>query len=310
MRAANNRRSSAARSNWNAAKAQALYFDSSVLVDGTTHKLENIMTPYPRRTSSAQGFTLIELLVVISIIALLVSILLPALGAARKTAVMLTCSTQHRSIAQATHMYMTDNNTYYPMLWDPYSNRWVDGWTHWTDVLNPYLGLPERYSNTSGSYAQVSYSVKQWKCPALEEAGQENDIRANQNGTYGVNPWAMPYGQRTNPMTTNAGYHNGEHPNQRIKEAEMRELSSTILTRDRKGQLTLHTYEFVGLTGWTGVCQPHFRTKALDWKVYPGWELGFNDGLAAMSFLDGHADTLTGKDHNQGVGGYENWIIP
>jgi prepilin-type N-terminal cleavage/methylation domain-containing protein len=62
--------------------------------------------PQPARRP---GFTLIELLVVISIIALLIGILLPALGAARKTARNTACLSNIRSMNQATLNYAADN---------------------------------------------------------------------------------------------------------------------------------------------------------------------------------------------------------
>ncbi len=61
-----------------------------------------------------RAFTLIELLVVISIIALLIGILLPALGAARRTARQMQSSTQVRGIHNALVTYAQGNKSYFP----------------------------------------------------------------------------------------------------------------------------------------------------------------------------------------------------
>lgn len=57
----------------------------------------------------SQAFTLIELLVVVAIIAVLMSVLLPAMGGAHQQARTLRCSSNLRQIALAGILYATDN---------------------------------------------------------------------------------------------------------------------------------------------------------------------------------------------------------
>lgn len=66
------------------------------------------MTKDVIQASPRRGFTLVELLVVISIIALLVSILLPSLSRAREQAKQVVCKANIRSLAQATNVYLAD----------------------------------------------------------------------------------------------------------------------------------------------------------------------------------------------------------
>jgi prepilin-type N-terminal cleavage/methylation domain-containing protein len=64
--------------------------------------------------SVARAFTLVELLVVIGIIALLISILLPTMSKARRSANDVKCRSNLKQIALASRMYANDNDDHYP----------------------------------------------------------------------------------------------------------------------------------------------------------------------------------------------------
>lgn len=139
------------------------------------------------------GFTLIELLVVIAIIAILVGILLPALGSARKEARTGLCGANARSIAQAVTIYSGDHKGYIPPSYvygaDQTTGDWrfedqlisnptpLNGYVHWSYALLASDSVPEgafrcpEVLNGGAPATNPGFRVEDW-----ETTWQQNDL--------------------------------------------------------------------------------------------------------------------------------------
>jgi prepilin-type N-terminal cleavage/methylation domain-containing protein len=134
--------------------------------------------PHAGRASALRAFTLVELLVVIGIIALLISILIPALSRARDQANRAKCMAHLKQLTSAWMMYANDNKgrlvrseTYpaNPAAKDP--GGWVWDGPGYDPIKNgtlfKYLNLVEVYQcpsetvqdRTSGNLRERSYSI-------------------------------------------------------------------------------------------------------------------------------------------------------
>lgn len=153
-----------------------------------------------------RGFTLIELLVVIAIIALLVSILLPSLGAARDTARTTVCASNLRQLALAASTYSNDAKGFFSSgAWDnrpPRSLGPLDksGWV--ADAMIGGYAVPGKFlcpsSPARGSESWNDSKARAgnaWRQITLQE--QDELIAEGYNTNY-TQSWYMAY---TDPAT-------------------------------------------------------------------------------------------------------------
>jgi prepilin-type N-terminal cleavage/methylation domain-containing protein len=153
------------------------------------------------------AFTLIELLVVISIIALLIGILLPALGAARQTARKMVNNTHIRGIHQALFIESQDNSGWFAGINSSgvVGNNLDATFKDADDFTHP---IEEPVAGTAGQYPHARWATLVWGnfVPAeylVSPAEYNNDISAEiipdklkSGATLGVNDpissYAMP----------------------------------------------------------------------------------------------------------------------
>jgi len=114
--------------------------------------------------TEGKGFTLVELLVVVAIIALLISILLPALQKAKEYARITVCLSNLKSLGLTFSQYAAENNDWYPASWAcggiNYSDDDYEPEYMWDTILRPYYDDINMIHCPSDTIPRESYYQK------------------------------------------------------------------------------------------------------------------------------------------------------
>lgn len=144
------------------------------------------------QSRSARAFTLIELLVVIAIIALLIGILLPALGRARAVGRQAVCLSNQRQIGNGLLMYADSWDGYIPREADEAQSRdWPNGEISWPRAVRPMLDNNASLDTPlRDRYERAEY----FKCPARKNV-DKHQIHYVNNGLLFTAPGELATGR-------------------------------------------------------------------------------------------------------------------
>jgi len=251
---------------------------------------------------STGAFTLIELLVVISIIALLMGILMPVLSRVRRSARSVVCLANVKRLALAGVMYAQENGTFPPHrmkrknFTDPHNfvneyGRDRPRWQWFFDqgvgpVIDP-SGWVKQKGDVFTDDDTLMMTNDYFICPEFKHPQYSvYDIR---NGSYGYN-YQYLGNARDRPDL-------GKFQNFPVRESDIVKPAATIVIGDGRGSAYphgLHSYKLdpPKLALSTGAIYfGNWKQTTIEQQHCPAEDR--HSGKANISFLDGHAKSLT-----------------
>src|SRR3954469_6276933 len=206
-----------------------------------------------RSRSRQLAFTLVELLVVIGIIALLIAILLPALGSARRSANTIKCASNLRAIGQLVTEYSARYRGTYPAAFIYAGQKIEDGVQtpdkqtggviHWSYVLYSQNPIPNELVQSPVPDPKTwDMNVELFKCPALYNGGLPPQSPTGDNvdpGQTVEGPGTVDYQAPRVAYTANAavmpnnkftvGFQSTLNPFHFVRVGQVRQPADTIL---------------------------------------------------------------------------------